>query len=1825
MAEVGVLELSIRDNSTEAASGLGKLEKKLIGVKSAAENFNLSPVTTQIAGIVNAVKDNTKTVSALGTLFNAIEKFSKLKTPKIDVQPLEDIKETLGKGWNLGQAGTQLNKIREALEKDWKTDNAENVNTALKSIADGVNSVSATSIKSVATNIGLLADKMEKFADSASKVSSSSGAHDIFMQAWPAVSSDAVAETKKNVQQIIDTEENYRRYREGYERGLKKWEESGRHGIPLDLQFFGGKRGSKKSAGQMEMDIEGLRNVQSQVQYATEAVTEYKEKVDQTIEQSSAANEIKTPFDSLSSSIKNATDDLAKFSGLYKEFFNTSYAAYSGPVANSMMLSTQVGSSSQYEWKPNWTNYDPDFAQQQIQAAAEAISNLTNEINAIPNTKTEEALSTKPVEQFNIVLQETGDILTSVVVPRFQEMYRMLGEMSDRFGWFKENKITVPKLEAGPDLHRPVDEDKMLSTYVENFKPDWVVYEKWMPDWTMVEDKISKAADQAKRGKEETGDWLQRAIELHKQQQEKYRSVPETFETWYNGISGSGRFKENDLMAQWLRGNGTANEIKYALEETARHFNMTVDEVKQKCAELQEQYAKAAEGAREFVESVKESYSIIQMASMRWDGAEAFNQLFQMANAARMGQTLGSGSPAGYLGEAIPGEGYVSDEQSTEMIVMSQVTDDYANSLNGLNQETNEAIALHTRFMNAVSNLYNSINGSFSDISSGIRTFKNGLKSAFPTLSGLLSRFKQIAKYRFLRAVLRQITSGVSEGIKNVYNYSQAIGGSFSESMDSAASSLLKMKNSIGAALAPAIQALIPYIQMAVNWFITLLNYINQFFALLNGQKSWTRAVDTTTKAYKDQTKAAKGASAAVKDLLADWDELNIIQSNSGGGGGGGGKSDAEDYLEMFEEVDKFSSKVKDVVDFIKNNFETIKTLAEAIGLAILAWKISSAFGNTLSGLQKLSLIAGLTLVISGIKMVASAGYSIGRDGINGEDAVKAVGGVVATMLGGGLTGLAFAGTAGGIIGLAIGGALSIGILDFNIQQGRLDSLYGSLHKDVDDIRDELEENLLTTDAKLHIQVLEAVLKNQEEAEGKVQTAIDDLNKSYPVGVTVDAGNAEDFKGKIEALVTATNELIETNKDTMKKIYVPATAEFTSTFIDDAWGSIEGTVGYLGEKIGEELSKSIIDNTRIDDLKEKLLKLSGVILNAQMSSEFAGSIGAMGADVRENTRLGKFDREANAAYMAQYNELGKEYMGKATAQATLEYQKAMETVAGLKESIGIYENEIASGTLSEEEMKNIQKEVKKMKDELFIAQKELDAWDNGVRVASRARELYDEWTLGGKVQYGSDISASLRMAMEKNKNYGGQRDLAMNMASYDLEHNATTDWVDKYIASLKAYLNGAIAHESGMDENAVKEFLGLSGIDAIDLFDDDFVDKYKNQLLDMFYRNGSKITKDQQLKIWEAMGFSTDEFNSAMAEFNKQTKPPKLNNIIDIGKNQILYWDRIVKMLNEANRDSENDIEPIEIPAEVEEINPGNFWENIINLGKNNIIFWDDFWGNFLNGPKPEDTLSDIIGQYDFSKYAEGDLKRTINGLSQSLVEQGYDPETVRNTIMESLRKVFDEETVNKLMNGSNGIPIGVDPVVDSTEFHNTVQEQINDMDPVEVPAVIKETIEDNTGGLDDVFGQVQDIIFGSGSLKKNNYNEMIADMYRNGNLTDLKQLLEDIKSMGIDEAFTQMNKKVYGSDANPSALPALQNQGNVGYQTAAGVQDSEPDYSQMEAGTRRATSDANAPIVSELSTIAARLLQILNKPSTTIVQPSSALGIVNRAAAVAFDKVTGG
>lgn len=208
---------------------------------------------------------------------------------------------------------------------------------------------------------------------------------------------------------------------------------------------------------------------------------------------------------------------------------------------------------------------------------------------------------------------------------------------------------------------------------------------------------------------------------------------------------------------------------------------------------------------------------------------------------------------------------------------------------------------------------------------SAFREMRERISLSNTALGHLISSVQRVAFYRLIRSGIRMVTQGVQEGIQNLYRWSDAMNGSFAASMDTGASASLKFKNSIAAMLGPAIEAVIPLLVSLANVAIQAANAINQFISVIFGRSTWTKAKDVSVKsanALSGAGKAAKEADDAIKGLLADWDELNIIQNESsknpsgGSGSGGGGGISATD---MFEQVPIESNWWTDLAQELKD------------------------------------------------------------------------------------------------------------------------------------------------------------------------------------------------------------------------------------------------------------------------------------------------------------------------------------------------------------------------------------------------------------------------------------------------------------------------------------------------------------------------------------------------------------------------------------------------------------------------------------------------------------------------------------------------------------------------------------------------------------------------------------------------------------------------------------------------------------------------------------------------------------------------------------------
>jgi len=160
---------------------------------------------------------------------------------------------------------------------------------------------------------------------------------------------------------------------------------------------------------------------------------------------------------------------------------------------------------------------------------------------------------------------------------------------------------------------------------------------------------------------------------------------------------------------------------------------------------------------------------------------------------------------------------------------------------------------------------------------------------------GLLQRVGRIASTMIIRNALKLLMKSFGDAWNSAKAFSQSMGGAFAKTVSDTNAIVKNTAVSIIQTFAPALTALLPviytvgaaiqFICSLIQSLLSLLGITSEMFGV-NASKI-SKYGSATSGAGKNAKKAAK----ETKNLLASWDELNIIQSTTKSGGGSGGGS----------------------------------------------------------------------------------------------------------------------------------------------------------------------------------------------------------------------------------------------------------------------------------------------------------------------------------------------------------------------------------------------------------------------------------------------------------------------------------------------------------------------------------------------------------------------------------------------------------------------------------------------------------------------------------------------------------------------------------------------------------------------------------------------------------------------------------------------------------------------------------------------------------------------------------------------------------------------
>ena len=382
------------------------------------------------------------------------------------------------------------------------------------------------------------------------------------------------------------------------------------------------------------------------------------------------------------------------------------------------------------------------------------------------------------------------------------------------------------------------------------------------------------------------------------------------------------------------------------------------------------------------------------------------------------------------------------------------------------------------------------------------KSFKNSVLGE--TIGKVAGSLERILRYRTVNEFLKQIAKAFSEGVNNLYQYSKAVGTDFASSMDSAATSLQYFRNSVGAMTAPILNALIPVFDSLIDRIVEGVNWLNQLIAKMTGASSWTKAI----RQQKEYAEAAKDSAAAQKQLLAGFDELNVISSTSSSSG-----KTTPDYSGMFEEVsmENISSSVTEWSDRLLDTWAKIKEYATEIVAALVGIKVSELFGGGFGTSATLAIsFAGLAFEFDGIKNLASGE-------VTKENILKAVLGSLATIAG--LT--VRWGKAGLVIGILATIATAIAAVKVGLDEKKQKFLdTQELHAKIQKIADKAKIDLeIAAELQLRVDKLDAPVK---EVELKMATLKRLINEAFKLN---DIPEEQRTTAEAELLKTLVNEI----------------------------------------------------------------------------------------------------------------------------------------------------------------------------------------------------------------------------------------------------------------------------------------------------------------------------------------------------------------------------------------------------------------------------------------------------------------------------------------------------------------------------------------------------------------------------------------------------------------------------------------------------------------------------------------------------------------------------
>lgn len=217
-----------------------------------------------------------------------------------------------------------------------------------------------------------------------------------------------------------------------------------------------------------------------------------------------------------------------------------------------------------------------------------------------------------------------------------------------------------------------------------------------------------------------------------------------------------------------------------------------------------------------------------------------------------------------------------------------------------------------------------------------VRALGDSIKDAFR--ASLLGRFLKQLGRTMMRMAAMKLIRGTIQAVKQGLEELAKTSASSSKAMNTVKAAGGSIKMALGAAVMPIVKALAPVFVNLAAAVSAAGNALARFFAVVTGQSTYTAV--NFSGSLDNISESASGAGSAVKGMLADFDELNVLQKNSGGGGGSSGVEQSLSTAGDLAAVSELGTKIREAIERGDWN---------GVGVAV-GEKLNESISNSLDG-----------------------------------------------------------------------------------------------------------------------------------------------------------------------------------------------------------------------------------------------------------------------------------------------------------------------------------------------------------------------------------------------------------------------------------------------------------------------------------------------------------------------------------------------------------------------------------------------------------------------------------------------------------------------------------------------------------------------------------------------------------------------------------------------------------------------------------------------------------------------------------------------------------